>query len=134
MSEATPYQAIGGETGVRALVERFYEIMDTHEQAKTIRAMHANDLRVTRQKFFKFLSGWLGGPALYVEQYGHPRLRRRHLPFPIDTAAAHAWLLCMHQALEDTLNNEPLRAQLFGSFTQLAMHIRNQPDGDPESI
>ena len=82
MSEA-PYEILGGADGLRALVDRFYDLMDELQEAETIRALHAPDLTEAREKLFLFLSGWTGGPSLYIEKYGHPRLRARHLPFPI---------------------------------------------------
>ncbi|MCB9591988.1 MAG: group II truncated hemoglobin [Sandaracinaceae bacterium] len=123
-----PYELIGGEAGVRALVDRFYDLMDTLPEAATVRAMHARSLEVSRRKLFWFLSGWLGGPQLYVERFGHPRLRRRHFPFAIDTAAADQWMLCMRRALEETCADPDLRGFLEARFGELAMHMRNQPD------
>ena len=94
----TSYELLGGADGVRTLVERFYQIMDTLPDAVRISALHPADLRGSTDKLYKFLSGWLGGPALYVEEFGHPMLRARHLPFPIETADRDAWLLCMKHA------------------------------------
>ena len=92
MSELTPYERLGGEAAVRKLVDRFYDLMDALPEARGIRELHPPDLAGSRDKLFKFLSGWLGGPPLYVEEYGHPRLRARHLPFPIGEAERDAWL------------------------------------------
>ena len=83
MVELSPYERLGGEQAVRRLVDRFYDLMDTLPEAAGIRALHPEDLTDSREKLFMFLSGWLGGPPLYQMQYGHPRLRARHLPFPI---------------------------------------------------
>ena len=80
---ATPYELIGGEAKVRELVDRFYDYMDTEAEAQTVRQLHAKSLKSSREKLFLFLSGWLGGPDLYIQKYGHPMLRRRHLPFAI---------------------------------------------------
>ncbi|MCA9605343.1 MAG: group II truncated hemoglobin [Myxococcales bacterium] len=124
----TPYARIGGEAGVRALVDRFYDLMDSLPEASHVRAMHARSLKVSRDKLFWFLSGWLGGPQLYVERFGHPRLRRRHFPFAIDTAAAGEWMLCMRRALSETVGDEALRAFLDERLEQLALHMRNQPE------
>jgi hemoglobin len=128
----TPYELIGGEPAVRALVERFYDLMDTLPEATEIRALHARDLRVSREKLFLFLSGWLGGPALYVEKYGHPMLRRRHLPFPIGTRERDAWMSCMRQALADVVEDDALRERLEQSFTATADHMRNRPGPTPD--
>ena len=95
----TPYERLGGEQGVRRLVDRFYDLMDTLPEAKIIRDLHPKELTGSRDKLFKFLSGWLGGPPLYMQEYGHPRLRARHLPFAIGSAERDAWLLCMERAL-----------------------------------
>ena len=79
----TPFELIGGEDAVRRLVDRFYDVMDTAPEAAGIRALHPPTLDLSREKLFLFLTGWMGGPPLYVERYGHPMLRARHLPFPI---------------------------------------------------
>lgn len=122
----TPYELLGGAQGVRTLVERFYQIMDTLPEAVRIRALHPADLSSSTDKLYKFLSGWLGGPPLYVEEFGHPMLRARHLPFPIETADRDAWLLCMKCAL-DEVQLEPLaRMQLDQAFYKTADHMRNR--------
>lgn len=121
----TPYDRLGGEAGVRALVDRFYDLMDELPEATTIRAMHPVDLSGSRTKLFLFLSGWLGGPGLYVQRYGHPRLRARHLPFTIDGSGSDAWMLCMSRALMEQVE-PPLREQLNEAFTRTATHMQNQ--------
>ena len=127
----TPYELIGGESGVRRLVSRFYDLMDEREDASEIRAMHARSLRGSREKLFLYLSGWLGGPDLYQQKYGHPMLRRRHLPFSIGTAERDQWLACMDQALDEQPIDELLREYLKQSFFQIADHMRNRPDLNP---
>lgn len=125
--ELSPYQRLGGESAVRQLVVRFYELMDTLPEAQTLRAMHPDDLSGSIDKLFKFLSGWLGGPQLYMEEFGHPRLRMRHMPFPVDAAARDAWMLCMTQAIEEMgIDDELLKGHLLQSLTQTADHMRNQ--------
>jgi hemoglobin len=124
--EQSAYELLGGEAGVRRLVNRFYELMDMLPQARGIRSLHPPDLQSSRDKLFKFLSGWLGGPPLYIEQYGHPRLRERHLPFPIGEEDRDAWLLCMAQALAETGIEPALSDHLFRALSQLADHMRNQ--------
>jgi hemoglobin len=123
--EPTPYDLIGGEDAVRRLVDRFYDLMDTLPEVAPLRQMHATNLKVSRQKLFMFMSGWLGGPQLYIEAYGHPRLRARHLPFPIGEAERDQWMLCMSKALEETLPHEPLRQYLEATLASLADHMRN---------
>ncbi len=121
----TPYEALGAEPAVRALVDRFYDLMDTLPEAATIRAMHPADLTESREKLFLFLTGWLGGPPVYVEKRGHPRLRMRHLPFAVDEAARDAWLRCMFQALDEQVADELLRLQLRTGMARIADHMRN---------
>lgn len=125
--DISPYQRLGGEVGVRKLIDRFYDLMDTLPEARQIRQMHSADLAQARDKLFKFLSGWLGGPSLYIEEYGRPRLRARHLPFVIDTAARDAWMSCMKQALaEQGLDDSLLIEHLIQSLSKVADHMRNQ--------
>jgi len=123
---ATPFQRLGGEPGVRRLVARFYELMDTLPEAYGIRKLHQPDLASAEQKLYLYLTGWLGGPQLYVEKYGHPRLRSRHLPFPIGSSEAEQWMLCMRQALAETVADQGLRAELDAAFLKVADHMRNR--------
>ncbi|ADL56493.1 group II truncated hemoglobin [Gallionella capsiferriformans] len=124
--EISHYQRIGGAEKVRELVSRFYQLMDGLPEAYGIRKMHADNLQSANDKLFKFLSGWMGGPQLFVEEYGHPMLRRRHLPFTIDDAARDQWMLCMNQALGDVVNDAVLRQELSEAFTKVADHMRNR--------
>ncbi len=125
----TPYERIGGEAGVRRLVKTFYQIMSDTPQTQVIRAMHPDNISISEEKLFLFLSGWLGGPQLYVEKYGHPRLRRRHLPFPIGIAERDQWLYCMAQALKTMDLEDSFAEQLMANFVQTADFMRNQPEG-----
>lgn len=120
------YEQLGGETGIRKLVHRFYELMDTLPEAAAIRAMHPGDLTDSEDKLFKFLSGFFGGPSLYIQQYGHPMLRRRHLPFPIDDSARDQWLLCMNRAMDELDIDRAQKEFLTGVFFQTADHMRNR--------
>ncbi|KXW57781.1 group II truncated hemoglobin [Ferrovum myxofaciens] len=120
------YENLGGEPGIRKLVEAFYHIMDTDPMATRIRQLHPEDLSSSKEKLFMFLSGWLGGPPLYIEAYGHPRLRQRHLPFPIGDEERDQWMGCMHQALEQCGLDEELKQQLIGSFSKTADFLRNK--------
>jgi hemoglobin len=130
MSDNTrsPYERIGGESGVRVLVDRFYDRMDELPEAAGVRALHAKSLRGSREKLFLFLSGWMGGPDLYQQKYGHPMLRRRHLPFPIGREERDQWLLCMDRALDEVVDDEALRAHLKQAFFQVADHMRNRAE------
>ena len=130
MAEPSPYERIGGDAAVRRLVNRFYDHMDTLELAAVIRAMHPNDLTSSRQKLYEFMSGWLGGPALYWERHGHPRLRMRHFPFAIDGDAAEAWMQCMWRALHEVVEDDDLRQWLAQRLAQVAVHMVNRADPD----
>jgi hemoglobin len=123
----TPYQRIGGEPAVRALVKRFYELMDTLPEAYGVRKLHPKDLAGSEEKLYLYLTGWLGGPQLYVEKFGHPRLRARHLPFAIGGTERDQWLACMRQAMMEQIDDAPLRAALDKALTELADFMRNQP-------
>lgn len=122
----TLYESIGGEQKVRALVDRFYDLMDTLPDAAGIRALHPETLAESREKLFMFLTGWMGGPPLYTERFGHPRLRARHLPFPIGESERDQWLMCMNKALEEVVENGLTRVQIARSFAQLADFMRNK--------
>lgn len=127
-ASTTHYHEVGGDEGVRKLVDRFYDLMDQREDVTELRDMHAKSLRVSREKLYLFLSGWLGGPDLYVEKYGHPMLRRRHLPFTITTQERDQWLSCMNQALEEQIVDPMLLETLKTSFFNVANHMRNTQD------
>lgn len=122
----TPYERIGGESQVRRLVDRFYDVMDAHPETVGLRALHQPDLTNARQKLFEFLSGWMGGPPLYITRYGHPRLRARHLPFPIGEAERDQWLLCMEEAVTEVVEDPDFRQQLMTAFAGVADHMRNR--------
>lgn len=125
---ATPYERIGGEAAVRKLCQTFYQIMCDTPQTQLIREMHPQDIQLSEEKLFLFLSGWLGGPSLYIEKYGHPRLRARHLPFSIGIEERDQWLYCMAQALK-SMDLEPVFAeQLMSSFVQTADFMRNREE------
>lgn len=127
-SAATPYERLGGATGVRALVDRFYDLMELEPAYAAIRRLHAPDLEGARNKLFWYLSGWLGGPNLYIERFGHPRLRARHLPFSIGVAERDAWLACVGQAMREVQVDESLREPLAAAFFKTADWMRNRPE------
>jgi hemoglobin len=125
MSKTTPYDVIGGELIIRDLVERFYFYMDSLPEAKGIRDMHQPDLTSAKTKLFKFLSGWLGGPDLFVQEYGHPMLRARHLPFAIGESERDQWMLCMNKAIAEIPMNPILETNLKNALQELATHMIN---------
>ena len=126
MENITTYEKIGGEAVVSQLCDRFYELMDTVPQFKELRAMHPQDLQGSRDKLFMFLSGWFGGPDLFVEKFGHPRLRARHMPFEIGTQERDQWVACMVLAMEAVGIDEGIRAKLIQNFFNTADFMRNK--------
>lgn len=127
-SQKSIYELLGGEPVLRALVKRFYEVMDTLPEAQGVRQMHPPSLSGSEEKLFMFLSGWLGGPSLFVEKFGHPRMRARHMPFKISKSERDQWMLCMVQAFDDLKIQDPIRSDLLYSLLNLADHMRNQPE------
>jgi hemoglobin len=127
---ATPFEQLGGVDGVRALVDRFYDLMDLEPDFAALRALHPASLDGSRDKFAWFLTGWLGGPDLYVERFGHPRLRARHLPYPIGVEARDQWLTCMGLAMAEIGEaggfTPAMQERLMISFANTADHMRNR--------
>ena len=124
--EQTAYELIGGEAKLRELVDRFYDLMELEAEFAGIRAMHPPTLEGSRDKLFWFLSGWMGGPNLYIERFGHPRLRARHLPYPIASDERDQWLRCMAWAMQDVGVPQELQERLMHSFYQTADWMRNK--------
>ena len=117
---------IGGERGLRTLIDRFYDLMDSSAEARIIRSLHPESLDQSRDKLFMFLSGWSGGPQLYLERFGHPRLRMRHLPFKIGRVERDQWLWCMNQALDESPLDRRVVEFLRVRFAQVADAMMNQ--------
>ncbi len=130
VTEISMFDRVGGALTIDRLVEAFYKRMDTLPEAKTIRAMHAPDLGAVKNVLKRYLSEWTGGPKLYSPEKGHPRLRQRHMGFPIGNAERDAWLLCMRGALEETVADDSARRELDAALTKLADWMRN-PAGNP---
>jgi hemoglobin len=126
MTIRTPYDLIGGEKTILNLVERFYFYMDTLPEARGIRAIHQHNLSSAKNKLFKFLSGWLGGPNLFIEEFGHPMLRARHLPFAIGESERDQWMLCMNKALAELTMDSQIKLDIQNALQQLATHMINQ--------
>jgi hemoglobin len=123
---ATPFERLGGQAAVRALVDRFYDLMDLEPAYAVLRSVHGSDLSGARDKLAWFLCGWLGGPDLYVERFGHPRLRARHLPFSIGQIERDQWLACMFQAMEECGVEPVLADRLQRSLFDTADWMRNR--------
>lgn len=126
-NKATFFELLGGVEQIRALVERFYDVMDSDPKAANLRAIHAADLTEAREKLFMFLTGWTGGPQLYIERYGHPFLRRRHLPFAIGEEQRDQWMYCMVRAMHDIGVEEEVMRKLAEALWGVADFMRNQP-------
>lgn len=127
MTDISPYEALGGETMVRQLCARFYTLMDTLPEATACRAVHPLSLTRAEEKLFEYLTGWLGGPPLYTDKYGHPRLRHRHLIAPIGKAEIEGWLLCFHKAWSETVPDSPLSRSIVDKIDALGWHMANRP-------
>ena len=126
--ELTLYEIIGGESGLRALVDRFYDAIETSPEAAQLRILHPKSLRQSREKFFMFLSGWTGGPQLYVEKFGHPRLRMRHSPFAIGALERDQWVWCINKALDESDIDSRVVEYLKSRFAETADFLRNRAD------
>lgn len=125
-SDISAFDLLGGEPAVRALVDRFYDLMDLEPDYAALRAVHGSTLDEARDKLFWFLCGWLGGPQHYVERFGHPRLRARHLPFPIGIRERDQWLACMGQAMREREVDPKLAERLAQAFFGTADWMRNK--------
>jgi hemoglobin len=126
--QQTAFDLIGGDAKLRELVDRFYDLMDLEPEFAGIRALHPTPLDGSRDKFYWFLSGWMGGPSLYIERFGHPRLRARHLPYAIASSERDQWLRCMAWAMQDVGVDEALQERLMRSFYETADWMRNKAD------
>lgn len=124
----TPYEAFGGEAAIRALCGRFYSLMDELPGAAACRAVHPPSLKRAEERLFEYLTGWLGGPPLYTDKYGHPRLRMRHFIAPIGREEVEGWLLCFRQAWSETIPASPLADAIMEKVEGLAWHMGNKPD------
>jgi len=130
--ERSPYDILGGDAALRRLIERFYALMDEMPEFYGIRKLHPESLAGSTDKLYWFLSGWMGGPALYAERIGAPMLRARHLPFAIGKTERDQWLACMRRALDDCQAGTPeFRAWLMQQFFGTADWMRNKPGDMP---
>jgi len=122
----TLYDAIGGDPVVRALTHRFYELMDTLPEARHVRAVHPPSLKGSEEKFYEYMTGYLGGPPLYTDKRGHPRLRSRHFVAEIGPVERDEWLLCFRQAMDETIASQALRDLIWAPVERLAHHMQNK--------
>lgn len=125
-NRATFFELLGGVERIRELVEKFYDVMDSDPQAAGIRALHPADLTEAREKLFMFLTGWTGGPQLYIDRYGHPFLRKRHMPFAIGEAERDQWMYCMVKAMHEIGIEEPVLTKLAEQLWGVADFMRNR--------
>ena len=125
---ASHYTRIGGAEKIKELVSTFYQLMDELPETTGIRKMHAKSLKGSIDKLNKYLTGWMGGPQLYVQEFGHPMLRQRHFPFVISSSERDQWLICMNLSLYKTVEDAQLRLELSDAFAKIANHMINKPD------
>ena len=125
MPFATVYEWLVAEFGVRALVDKFYDLMDLEPAYSHLRSLHQADLQHSRDTLFWFLCGWTGGPPYYEERFGHPRLRMRHLHVAIGIRERDEWLACMQQAMRECQLDTGLQVRLADSFAHTADFMRN---------
>ena len=127
------YERIGGLEVIDKIVNDFYEIMSTDPVAEDCLATHSGrDIRISAEKLKYFLSGWTGGPQLYLEKYGHPRLRMRHFPFTIGAKESDQWLYCMRKALAKSPLDPGVQEELLVAFEHMTKLVQNQePTGNP---
>ena len=122
----TLYEAIGGDATVRALAARFDTLMETLPEAARCRAVHPQSLTRSEAKFYDYLTGYLGGPPVYVEKHGHPRLRSRHFGAEIGPVERDEWLLCFRRAMDETIASPALRDIIWPPIERLAHHMQNR--------
>jgi hemoglobin len=128
------YERLGGIEVIDKIVDDFYEIMSTDPVAEDCLATHSGrDIRISAEKLKFFLSGWTGGPQLYLEKYGHPRLRMRHFPFTIGAKEADQWLYCMRKALAKSPLDPGVQEELMVAFGHMTKLVQNQETtGSPD--
>ncbi|MCK8489297.1 globin [Paenibacillus sp. MBLB2552] len=118
------YDNLGGEETIRRLVEAFYPRV---QREPLLGPLFPEDITPVMEKQFMFLTQFFGGPSLYSDAVGHPMMRARHLPFPVTTERAEAWLACMRAALEEIGIEEPLREFVLERLSGPAFHFVNTP-------
>ena len=126
--QSNAYDLIGGDQVIKNIAASFYQFMDSELQVKPLRDIHPQSLKLSEEKLYQFLSGWLGGPQLFQQQHGNPALRARHMPFAVDEAMRDQWLMCMEHALNEHVEQPEHRQAIFQAISTLADHMRNQPN------
>ena len=119
--ENTIYEQLGEEK-LHQLINKFYELVLENE---VISPLFTTDMEVVRQKQTAFLTQFLGGPPVYNQTFGHPRMRMRHLPHKITEEAAIEWLSCMNAAIRTLDIEDDFKVTLFNCFPRLAAHMVN---------
>ncbi len=125
--DTPPYDLLGGDAKLKSLVTRFYALMHSEPEYAGIRKLHPPTLEHSTEKLYMFLSGWLGGPPLYVQKHGHPMLRARHLPFAIGESERDQWMSCMTRAMQEEGVEPKLSEFLLASLYKTADWMRNKP-------
>ena len=124
--QSNAYDRIGGEKVIAALAKQFYLQMQSNPETQALLAIHRSPIAESEQKLFEFLSGWLGGPPLFEQKYGHPALRARHMSFAIDSKMHDQWLLCMKRAIELEIKLPQHREAIYQAISTLADNMRNR--------
>lgn len=122
----TSFQAAGGETGIRQLVDAFYDEIETLPAAATVRAMHPADLTTSRDKLARFLCGWLNGPNRYREKYGAISIPGSHAHLSISGRERDAWLLCMERAIAQQPYSDEFKRYLYAQLCVPANRVVNR--------
>ncbi|MFN8021710.1 MAG: group II truncated hemoglobin [Acidimicrobiales bacterium] len=125
LAEHTMYDLLGGADGLHRIVDRFYDAMDDDPLYAPIRSMHQTDLGPIKQGLFEFLSGWLGGPPLFVQRTGGVCITGAHAPYAIDARARDLWVRCIDGAMADAGVADRYREALMPAFTGMAEMLRN---------
>lgn len=112
-----------GPERLQSIVDRFYDIVF---EESTIKHLFATDKSLIREKQYQFLTQFLGGPMLYTEKYGHPKMRMRHIPHAIDEEAKTEWLRCMKMAINEKMDDPELAEALYNCFPLVAQHMVNR--------
>lgn len=127
---ASLYQFVGGEPGLFRLVNSFNDIIETEPQGELLHILHmrGHGIAHARIELFNFLSGFLGGPSLYLEKYGHSNIRKMHAHVAVTEQARQDWLACMTLALDELELAPDVKSRLLTHFAKVAANLVNRPD------